>query len=734
MSAAPRLEARRIRVALAGNPNAGKTTLFNALTGSSARTGNYPGITVDRRAGRWRIAGEVEAELFDVPGTYSLSARSPEEQVAVDAVLPPDGPPPDVVVVVADATTLGRHLYLAQQIADAGLPTVLALNMMDEARSAGVLIDEEALAASMGVTVVPIVASRREGLERLREAVAARLEDRGPPRAPEPLEGSLAADVAEVEETLGKTRPDDAAPELRARALWALLSLGEDELEHVPQALRETVARVQERAREQGRDVDREIIEGRYARIDACVREAVREPSGREGFRRWTDRIDAVLTHPVLGVLAFALVMYLLFEALFAWSDPAISLIEAVVGWVQDGVTGVLPPGPLEGLLVDGVVAGVGNVVVFVPQIALLFLFIAVLEDSGYLARVAFVIDRVMRGVGLHGKAFVPLLSGFACAVPAVMATRTIENRRDRLVTMLALPLMSCSARLPVYALVIAVVFPSGHRVGGIFSLGALVLFAMYGLSVASTLGAASVMRRTVLKGPRPPLVLELPPYRMPGARNVVSAVWRRVKAFLVDAGTIILAITIILWALLSFPKSDEVRARFEHERAEASASLEGDALAARQSELAAHEGEEQLKVSAAGRLGRFIEPVLEPLGFDWRIGVGLIGSFAAREVLVSTLGIVWGIGSDADEESVPLRDALRNARRDDGSALFTPLSGLALMVFFVLAAQCMSTIAVVRRESGSWKWPILMVVYMTVLAYVGALVTYQGGLLLGFV
>jgi ferrous iron transport protein B len=735
VSAAPRLDERRApRVALAGNPNAGKTTLFNALTGASARTGNYPGITVDRRAGKWRIASEIEAELFDVPGTYSLSARSPEEQVAVDAVLPPDSPPPDVVVVVADATTLGRHLYLAQQIADAGLPTVLALNMMDEARSAGVRIDEEALAASLGIAVVPIVASRREGLDALRDAVAARLEGGREARAPEPVEGPLTDDVERVEETLRAIRPDDTPAERRARALWALLSLGEDELEHIPPALRETVARVQEDVRESGRDLDREIIEARYARIDACVLEAVREPAERQGFRRWTDRIDAVLTHPVLGFLAFALVMYLLFEALFAWSDPAITLIEAVIGWVQDVVSGVLPPGPLQGLLVDGVVAGVGNVVVFVPQIALLFLFIAVLEDSGYLARVAFVIDRVMRGVGLHGKAFVPLLSGFACAVPAVMATRTIESRRDRLVTMLALPLMSCSARLPVYALVIAVVFPSGERVGGVFSLGAIVLFVMYGLSVASTLGAAAVLRRTVLKGPRPALVLELPPYRMPGARNVISAVWRRVRAFLVDAGTIILAITIVLWALLSFPKSDDVAARFEHERAEASATLEGEALAARQAELAAHEAEEQLEVSAAGRLGRFIEPGLEPLGFDWRIGVGLIGSFAAREVLVSTLGIVWGIGADADEASLPLRDALREARRADGSLLFTPLSGLALMVFFVLAAQCMSTIAVVRRESGSWRWPILMVVYMTVLAYVGALVTYQGGLLLGFV
>jgi len=446
-----------------------------------------------------------------------------------------------------------------------------------------------------------------------------------------------------------------------------------------------------------------------------------------------SERLDRVLTHPVLGLAAFALVMLLLFEALFAWSDPLIGLIEEGVVLAQGLASGLLPEGPLRDLVTDGVIAGVGNVVVFVPQIALLFVFVTVLEDSGYLARVAFVIDRVMRGVGLHGKAFVPLLSGFACAIPAVMATRTIESRRDRLLTMLAVPLMSCSARLPVYALVIAVVFDADRRVLGFLSVGALVLFAMYGLSVTMTLLAAAVMRRTILRGPRPPLLLELPPYRWPTVRNVVTAVWGRTRSFLVDAGTIILAITIILWALLSYPKPDEVLTRFAAERAEATEQLSGEAREEALARIGARESEVLLQRSFAGQLGHAIEPVIAPLGFDWRIGIGLIGSFAAREVLVSTLGIVWGIGEEADEESRPLREALRDAERDDGSPLMTPLSGLSLMVFFVLAAQCMSTIAVVRRESGSWKWPLFMVAYMTALAYVGALLTYQGGQLLGF-
>ena len=731
MSAAPSL-ARAPRVALAGNPNAGKTTLFNALTGARARVGNYPGITVERRSGSMTLPGGARAELLDVPGTYSLSARSPEEQVAVDVVLPLEGSAPDVVVVTADATSLERHLYLALQILETGRPTVLALTMMDEARAAGIRIDEAKLSEALGAKVVAVVASKREGLDALRAEVA-RLAERGPvERAPEPLSAALAPVVAEVEEVLAELRPEDSETERRARALWALLSIGEDELTHVPPALRAVSARAQAEAKEAGRDLDREIIAARYERIDGWVKDAVvaRPEASRRSLTR---RIDSVLTHPVAGFAVFALVMYVLFEALFAWSEPLVAVIEAGVGLTQAAVRGLMPAGILQDLLVDGVIAGVGNVVVFVPQIALLFAFIAVLEDSGYLARVAFVIDRVMSGVGLHGKAFVPLLSGFACAVPAVMATRTIESRRDRLVTMLALPLMSCSARLPVYSLVIAVVFAGDERVGGVLSVGALALFAMYALSVVATLGAAAVLKRTALKGPRPALVLELPPYRMPTLSSLVLAVWARVRSFLVDAGTVILAITIVLWALLSFPKDGAVAQRYVELRAEASASLDGEPLDERLSRLDALEGEEQMRESAAGQLGRAMEPLIEPLGFDWRIGVGLIGSFAAREVLVSTLGIVWGVGSDADEESTPLRDALRDARRDDGTPLFTPLSGLSLMVFFVLAAQCMSTLAVVRRESGSWKWPLLMLGYMTALAYVGSLLTYQVGSLLGF-
>ncbi len=718
------------RVVIAGNPNAGKSTLFNALSGARVRVGNYPGVTVDRRSASASFPGSPKVELVDLPGTYSLSARSLEEQVAVDALLSPRGEHPDALLAVVDATTLGRGLYLVLQLLETGIPCVVALNMMDEARALGLEIDVAALAEALGAAVVPIAASKHEGLDALRESVGALLRSHaaGSPiaRWPELLE----RDVAVVDAAAREAFPSLGANVTRAYAAWALLSVGGDELVGVPEAVRSAVAEVRERAAADGRDLDREIIEARYARVDAIVARAVRESP--EPKVTVTERIDRVLTHPFSGLAVFALVMFAVFEALFSWSEPMIELVEAAITATQDLVTASLPAGPFTDLLRDGVIAGVGNVVVFVPQIALLFLFITFLEDSGYLARVAFVIDRVMSGVGLHGRAFVPLLSGFACAVPAVLSTRTIENRRDRIITMMALPLMSCSARLPIYVLVIATVFAGAPRVLGIFSVGAFALFSMYALSVVATLGAATVLRRTVLRGPRPTLLLELPPYRLPTAQNVLRAVAQRVRSFLVDAGTIILALTVVLWALLSYPRDGEVLASAEDAREAARSQLVGAPLEERMDEIDRAERAALLAHSAGGRLGRSLEPALEPLGFDWRLGVGILGAFAAREVFVSTLGIVFGIG-EADEHSAPLREALVDARRTDGSPLMTPLVGVSLMVFFVLACQCMSTIAVVRRESGSWKYPLIMFAYMSALAYGGSFAVYQIGRALGF-
>ena len=687
-------------VLVAGNPNSGKSTIFNALTGARAHVANYPGVTIDRVSARVTIDGHA-LELVDLPGTYSLSARSREEQIAVDSLLGRAVPAPQAVVVVVDAATLGRALFMAIEVIATGVPVVIALNMSDEAARDGIDIDVATLATMTGAEVVRTVATKGKGIAELTAAIgraAAKL-----PAETRILErpAALARDLAELEAAVltegGLERPGAA----RAWATWLLLSLdhdGTDDLVGIPPALRTLTLDIHRRAAAAGRNVDLEIISSSYQRVDTIVEAVVRRSPALSPRR--TDRIDAILTHGLYGGVVFAAVMLVVFQALFTWSEPAIALIESGVAGIQVLAAAMLPAGPLTDLIINGIIAGVGNVVVFVPQIGLLFLFIGLLEDSGYLARVAFVIDRLMRSVGLNGRAFVPMLSGFSCAVPAVMATRTIESRTDRLLTMLVLPLMSCSARLPVYVLITATVFAPGTRFG-FLSAGAVLLFAMYMLSVVAALTAAAVLRRTVLKGPGAPLVLELPPYRLPAPRVLLFNVWQRVRAFLIGAGTVILALTIVLWALLSYPRAS------------------GEAAG------------EQLRHSFAGRLGHAIEPAIAPLGFDWRIGVGIIGAFAAREVFVSTLAIVFDIES-ANGDDEPLRDALRAATWPDGRRLMTPLAGVSLMVFFVLACQCMSTIAVVRRESGTWSWPLFMLAYMTVLAYGASLAVYQVGTRLG--
>ena len=729
------LRARVPRVLVAGNANSGKTTIFNLLTGARARVGNYPGVTVARASREIDLPDGPRVEVVDLPGTYSLSTYSPDEQVAADEVLGRRGDDPEAVVVVVDAAALERGLYLVMQIVETGVPVVVALNMLDEARAAGMEIDASKLGDWLGVAVVPMVATTGEGLDDLRAAIAqtvglAAREDVAWSDFPPAVEIAVTA----VERSLDGSAFIRTPAARRSWAVWSLLShsADEDDVVGLPDGVRRTVDAVRQQAVDAQVDLGHGLIAARYGWIEGVVGDVRQVRPAAAPSVVSTERIDAILTHRLWGLGAFAVVMALLFEALFAWSEPFIGVIETVTAGLQNVVNSLLPAGALQDLMVNGVIAGVGNVVVFVPQIAMIGLFIAVLEDVGYLARVAFLIDRLMGRVGLHGKAFVPMLSGFACAIPGVMATRTIESRRDRLITMLTLPMISCSARLPVFALVTAVVFSGSARVFGVFSAGAVVLFGMYALSVAATLGAAAVLRRTVLRGPRLPLVLELPPYRVPVWRNILLATWRGLRKFLVDAGTIILTMTIVLWALLSYPRSPEIAQRYEAERATLASVADADARAGQLAELDGREAGEQLRYSVAGRVGRVMEPAIEPLGFDWRIGVGILGAFAAREVFVSTLGIVFGI-AEADEESVSLRTSLQEAEHPDGTVLMTPLAGVSLMVFFVLACQCMSTIGVVRRESGSWGWPIFMFAYMTVLAYAGSLTVYQVGSLLGW-
>lgn len=714
-------------IALVGNPNSGKTTLFNALTGQTARVGNYPGVTVDHREGRLSVDGR-SVRVLDLPGTYSLVPRAEDEVVAVGGLLGqlPGSRRPDLVVCVVDATSLERNLYLTAQLRELPLPLIVVLTMMDTVEADGTTIDTALLSSRLGAPVVPVTASRREGLDALVKLFGQSLASGAPAELPALDAPVVGPDLEALGAKVATAWPVKAAPAVLGAWALSLLEARGPGLElldaEVTRAAEAFPGRV---------EVVRALVPSRYARVRAWLEGVVTRSPTPTRSERLTARIDSVALHPVAGPVLLVLLFAGVFQLLFVGADPFIGFIEEAVAFTG-GLVGSLVPDSMplfRSLLVDGLVTGVGNVVVFVPQIGLLFLCLGILEDSGYLARAAFLLDRLMRRVGLHGRAFVPMLSGFACAVPAIMATRTIESWKDRLVTILVTPLVSCSARLPVYALVIATVFATQAPLFGFLNVGAVAMLSMYALTIVTALVMAAVFKRTLLKSPSPAFVLELPPYRLPRMGSLWRQVRSKLRTFLIDAGTIILAITIVLWGLFTFPRHDEAVAR----HAEAVAAVEGAPDAEAQvAALDAALAQDKLRYSYAGRMGRLIEPVIEPLGFDWKVGVGLVASFAAREVLVSTLGLVYGLGDGLDESSATLRDAMRADVRPDGTPIHTPLTGLSLMVFFALAMQCMSTLAAVRRETGSWKWPGFQFAYMTALAWLGAFVVFQGGRLLG--
>lgn len=726
-------------VVIAGNPNTGKSTVFNQLTGGRARIGNYPGITVERSVGKTRLPGGRMVQVLDSPGTYSLVARSAEEQLAIEALagLPPMDPP-DVAVITVDATQLSRNLYLVLQVIELGVPVVVALNMTDALEESGQTVDAPALARALGVPVVPMVARQGRGLADLVSAIVRVLDNPATGRPGwrwRPREPSLCADMSAVAEGLPESWHGNDPDRRHALALWALLSVEPGhELRGLPPDLEHLVTERRSAARESGRDLDREIIQGRYRWIDEHLSDVVRD---HKHPTELTDRVDRVLLHPALGFVLFLALMTLVFQALFTWADPLIGIIENVVGWIGSSVGAAIGPGLLTDFIVNGVIEGVGAFVVFLPQILMLFFFIGLMEDTGYMARVAVLMDRLMRSVGLHGRAFVPMLSGYACAVPAIMATRTMERRRDRLLTMMALPLMTCSARLPVYGLLIAAIVPPWQKAG--FTQG-LLMAGMYLFGTVMALIVAWVLSRTLLRASYVPLVIEMPPYRLPHWPSIVRTVLRRGGDFMKTAGTIILVCSMAMWVLLSFPKDHGLEDRFatqlqelEQQKARAATDEAKSEVDGQIAELEASLAAASTRHSYAGRLGHAIEPVIEPLGFDWKIGVGIISAFAAREVFVSTMGVVFGVGEDVNEESRDLREKIWSDTWPDGRRVFTPLVCLSLMVFFALACQCMSTLAVVRRETGGWVWPALMFVYMSVLAWVASLLVYQGGRLLGF-
>jgi ferrous iron transport protein B len=695
------------RIVVVGNPNVGKTTLFNALTRENARVGNYPGITVDCRSAKLADAtGDGPAPaVVDVPGAYSLSARSAEEQIAIGAVLGLHGSPkPDLCLIVTDAGQLVRSLYLALQVIELGVPSVICLNMIDEVQENPPR--PEAVARVFGVPCVATDARSGKGITELARLLQASLETppigsvevRYPP--------ALRADVDRVAESLPKEWQKDVERD-RALARWALTSVdADDELIGVSPTLRERVVDVLSEAGPT-RDVDAEIIGSRYAFLDAAAEKLFTHAHHEATRHRPSERIDRVLIHPVFGFVIFLLLMMVVFQSLFTWADPAIRLTERVVGFLEATMLAHLAPSFVRDLLVQGVLGGVGNVVVFLPQIVLLFFFIGLLEDSGYMARVAYLMDRVMQALGLHGRAFVPMLSGFACAIPAILSTRTMESRRDRLLTMLVVPLMTCSARLPVYTLIIGALFPP-TRVFGLIPVQGLLMVGMYLFATTIALVSAWVLGRVAVPGHKVPLILELPPYRLPKLGVTFQLIVDRARSFLTEAGTMILACTIALWVLLSYPKPDHVDPTLSPDRA----------------------AQEAIRDSYGGQLGHAIEPVIRPLGFDWQIGVGLIGAFAAREVFVSTMGLVYGVGK-TDTNIAPLRDRVRAETRADGKPAYTPAMGLSLMVFFAIACQCVSTLATVRRETKTLRWPAFLFAYTGILAWVASFLVYQGGRLL---
>jgi ferrous iron transport protein B len=729
-------------IAVIGNPNTGKTTLFNALTGLMQRTGNFPGVTVEKKTGILYI-GEQQIDLIDLPGTYSLAANSPDEIIAADVLLgQQDGAKlPDAVILVADASNLERNLYLVAQVLECGRPVIVALNMYDLALSKGIQIDIKALSRELGCQVVCTVANRAKGLDELRGAIGEALDGSASPSSFRinfgvPMEAAideLLNFFAQREEKLARSVHRVEALRVlidqKGEAERRMLAIFGDELLDLLAQLRQNVTEA---------DVELVVVEPetRYERIgeivDTCVEHTNEQPQST-----LSDRADRFLTHPIGGVGVFVALMAIVFQAIYSWAAPLMDLIDGIFAGLGNQVAALMPAGAFQSLVVDGVIAGVGSVVIFLPQIVILFGFIALLEDCGYMARAAFLMDRLMSWAGLSGRSFVPMLSSFACAIPGVMATRVIENRRDRFATILVAPLMSCSARLPVYTIMIAAFIPARTWLGGWIGLQGFILFGMYMVGIVVAIPVAWILKKTLLKGETPPFVMEIPPYKVPDWRTVSLRMYDRGRAFLVRAGTIIFAVAILVWGLAYFPRPEHIAAQYAAQAAAIERDFENQAIleAERDGALQAIEQEEAgayLRQSILGWMGQFVEPAVKPLGWDWKIGMATIASFPAREVIVATLGTIYNLGSDADEGSGSLHEALKAATWPDGRPVFTSLVALSIMVFFALCCQCAATLAVIQRETRSWRWPALTFMYMTTLAYLAALITYQGGQLLG--
>ena len=698
-----------IHIGLVGNPNSGKSSLFNCLTGLNQHVGNFPGVTVELKVGEAKIDENLRAEFIDLPGTYSLYPRRHDEQVTYDVLLNEDHEEhPDILVVIVDASNLKRNLLFASQVIDLKIPTVIVLTMMDLARKKGVEIDVAGLEREFGVPVIPVNPRKNKGIPQLKKTLSQITTTLAPTTirnfVPDALWGR--GTVQAIKERLPQLSDYKALhlafnyKELGINS--SVKKIVEESIKDIP--LNKTLSQAEE-------------ITERYARIKTIMQQTVVEPDPLQRTLL-TDKLDNVLLHRRWGYLILLAVLFLLFQSVFLIAQYPMDWIELAFAKLGSALSGALPDAWWSDLLINGVVAGLSGILVFVPQIMILFGLITVLEDSGYMARISFLSDRLMRSVGLNGKSVMPMISGFACAVPAIMSARSIENRKERLLTILITPLMSCSARLPVFTILIGLVIPNNYLFG-FLSIQGLVMMGLYLLGLLMALVVAFVARWFIKIKERSFFILELPTYRSPRWGNVVQTMINKAKIFVFDAGKVIMIISLILWAMSSFGPGNrmkDVRQQYEQLKQQPKANAE---------QLDKEFATARLENSFAGILGKSIEPVIAPLGYDWKIGIALITSFAAREVFVGTMATLYSVG-DQDENDLRLRDKMKAAKKEDGTPVYTLASGLSLMIFYVFAMQCMSTLAVVKRETKTWKWPIIQLIYMTGLAYVMSLIVFQ--------
>ncbi|MBS1633333.1 MAG: ferrous iron transport protein B [Bacteroidetes bacterium] len=703
------MKKNKLHIAIVGNPNSGKTSLFNCLTGLNQKVGNFPGVTVDKKTGNTSITEDLGAEVIDLPGTYSLYPRRADEWVSYKVLLRQDKEnTANVIVVVADASNLKRNLLFCTQIIDLKAPVVIALTMMDLAKKKGIKVDIAALERELGVPVVSVNPRKNKGIVQLKKTIKLTAENlyKAPIRDFINNKNLAEGPVEEVKKLIPALSDYES-----------IHYLINHESFHLDNGLQDSIENIEQKHQFNHTKTQAEEILQRYSRIKQVLQQSISEPDPLQK-KLFTEKLDSVLLHRKWGYLILLVVLFLLFQSVFWLAQFPMDWIDYGFAHFSHWLSQTLPGGWGSDLLINGIIAGLSGIAVFVPQIMILFGLITLLEDTGYMARISFLTDRLMRSVGLNGKSVMPMISGFACAVPAIMSTRNIENKKERLLTILVTPLMSCSARLPVYTILIGLVIPN-HYLFGFLGLQGLVMMGLYLLGLVMALIVSYVGRWLIKIKEKSFFILELPSYRSPRWNNIIQTMFSKARIFITDAGKIIMIISLILWGLSSYgpaKKMNQVTTYYEQQMAQPGADLE---------KLDKELHTAKLENSYAGILGKSIEPAITPLGYDWKIGIALITSFAAREVFVGTMATLYSVGED-DQSSLLLKEKMKAAVKPDGTPVFNLASGLSLMVFYVFAMQCMSTLVIVKRETRSWKWPIIQLVYMTALAYLMSLLVYQ--------